>query len=184
LLSECDSKPPAEWTIKYWQWIYSKPKDKNPLKNGNIYCDDFIGLPCTGGGEDCGRKITLSGKDAEKDILIPVFASEYSTAEVKNAADEDLRSMAREMSRPVTMEVSLDSVPLIPYYVESKPFNLRVPSNHSLESTEAEAGTYSAVSCGYWHKLKPLPKGKHIIRFGGSGRNGFFTKVLYELSVT
>lgn len=181
--SKPDGKPPADWTVKYWQWIYSFPKHENPLKKGNIYCGTFICLPCTGGGEDCGRKIILSGQDANKDILIPVFASEYSTAEIKNASDKSLLSMAKAMSTPVTMEASLDSKPLIPYYIESKPFNLDVPQNHSLEDTDTGAGTYRAVSCGYWHMLQPLSKGRHVIRFGGTGNNGFFTKVLYEVYI-
>ena len=125
----------------------------------------------------CGRKITLSGIDAQKDILIPVFASEYSTAEVDDVSDENLRSMARTMSTPMTMEASLNSVPIVPYYIESKIFNLDVPPNHSLENPNAKPGTYKAVSCGNWHKLMPLPKGKHLVKFGGSGCNGFFTRV-------
>ena len=125
--NELVNKPPAYWTIKYWQWIYSKPRDENPLITGNINNEDFICLPCTGGGEDCGRKITLSGEDAEKDILVPVFASEYCNAEVMNGTDNDLRAKAREMSAPIAMKVSLDSESLTPYYVESEPFNLKVP---------------------------------------------------------
>ncbi len=183
MINESENSPPAQWTIKYWQWIYSKPRDHNPLITGNINCDDFICLPCTGGGEDCGRRITLSRENAEKDILIPVFASEYSTAEVINGTDNDLRSMARAMSAPIVMEVSLDSIPLIPHYVESEPFNIEVPANHSLENRNASAGTYRAISCGYWHRLKPLAKGKHVIRFGGLASNGFFTKVSYEVDV-
>ena len=41
---------------------YSKSRDQNPLKSGDINCDDFISLPCTGGGEDCGRAITIIGQ--------------------------------------------------------------------------------------------------------------------------
>ena len=177
-------KPPAEWTVKYWQWIYSKPKDQNPLKNGNIFSNDFICLPCTGGGEDCGRKITLSGLDAQKDILIPVFASEYSTAEADNVSEDNLRSTARELSSPITMEASLDSIPLTPYYLESKMFSLDIPPSHSLENPKVKPGTYKAVSCGYWHRLIALPKGKHLVKFGGSGSNGFFTRVMYEILVS
>lgn len=177
------NRPPAHWTIKYWQWIYSKPRNESPLITGNINCEEFVCLPCTGGGEDCGRKTVLSGKDAEKDILIPVFASEYSTAEVTNGTDEQLRKMARAMSEPMVMEASLDSTALTPYYIESEPFTLEVPSNHSLENRTALAGRYRAVSCGYWHRLKPLAKGKHTIKFGGSARNGFYTKVSYEIDV-
>jgi hypothetical protein len=141
-------------------------------------------LPCTGGGEDCDRRVTLSGKDSTKDILVPIFASEYSTAEIKNATDEELKYTAKEMSTPLSMHASLDSKPMSPYYVESLPFNLVLPLNHSLEETNKSEGTFRAVSCGYWHRLKPLSKGVHLIKFGGTGKNGFFTKVTYEVIVT
>ncbi len=36
-----------------------------------------------------------------------------------------LKSMAGAMSAPIVMEVSLDSIPLIPHYVESEPFQHR-----------------------------------------------------------
>ena len=178
-----ENKPPFEWTVKYWQWIYSKPKEENPLRTGNIQHDEFLSLPCTGGGEDCGRQLTLSEEDAKKDILIPVFASEYCTAEVLNGTDEELRVKAKSMSTPVSMEISLDGNSLTSYYIETEPFEITVPSNHMLENDRAPPGTYRVISCGYWHMLKPLPKGKHIVRFGGSCENGFSTRVLYEINV-
>ncbi len=179
---ESENKPPAEWTSKYWQWILSIPREENPLKTGNINDDEFISLPCTGGGEDCGRKLNLSYGDVEKDILIPVFTAEYCTGEVLNGSDEQLLQKAREESTPIHMEVSVDGHPLMPYYIETEPFQVTVPDNHALENESALAGTYRAVACGYWHKLKPLSSGKHIIKFGGA-KNGFYTKVLYEINV-
>ena len=181
--TESGSEPPSYWTTRYWQWIYSKPKEKNPLKTGEVNVDEFICLPCTGGGEDCGRVLDLSGMNSKKEILVPVFAAECSTGEMLYATDEQLRKRAREMSAPLYMEISLDDRPLSPVYIESGPFDLTVPSNHFLENEQAPAGTYRAVSCGYWYKLKPLPKGKHYVRFGGSGANGFNTKVMYQINV-
>jgi hypothetical protein len=176
-------KPDVEQTVKYWQWILSIPKDKNPLNTGNINNDEFICLPCTGGGEDCSRKLDLSERDAKKDILVPVFASEYCTAEVLNGTDEELLETARRMATPIHMEVSIDENPLVPYYVETEPFEVTVPISHVLDNIYAPPGTYRAISAGFWHRLKPLSTGKHIIRFGGTGTNGFYTKVIYEVNV-
>jgi hypothetical protein len=181
--SEPQNEPPSDWTAKYWQWVYSKPKEENPLKTGEVNIDEFLCLPCTGGGEDCGRVLDLRGEDSRKPILVPVFASEYSDAEILNATDEQLREKAREMSAPVDMEISLDGQALLPYYIESEPFYITVPSNHSLENTDAPAGKYKAVSCGYWHLLDPLPIGKHVVIFGGSAANGFYTKVKYQINI-
>ena len=81
------------------------------------------------------------------------------------------------------MEVSVNSKPLTPYYVETEPFEVTVPANHMLENEEAPPGTYRAIAAGYWHKLKPLTSGKHVVIFGGTGENGFHTKVAYEINV-
>src|SRR5262249_53875005 len=119
---ESEGRPPIHWTARYWQWIYSKPKEKNPLKTGEVNVNEFICLPCTGGGEDCGRILNLNGDDSKKDILVPVFAAEYSTGEIPHATDEQLRKKAREMSTPLHMEISLDGRRLSPFYIESEPF--------------------------------------------------------------
>ena len=167
----------------YWQWIYSKPRDENPLRTGIINNQEFISLPCTGGGEDCNRKIALKNEDTKKDILIPVFAAEFCTGEIPGATDEQLRLEARSMADPVQMEASVDGKELTPHYVETKPFDLTIPENHSLDDEKIPAGSYRAVSCGYWYKLNPLSRGKHMVKFGGSGSHGFFTKVAYEILV-
>ena len=88
----------------------------------------------------------------KKTYLVPVFASEYSAAEVLNATDEQLRRRARAMSTPIEIEISLDGKALHSFYVESEPFYITVPSNHSLENAElrqvhigpyrADTGTY------------------------------------------
>ena len=75
---ESENEPPAEWIARYWQWIYSKPKEENPLKTGEVNNDEFLCLPCTGGGESCDRVFNIRGENSRKHIIVPVFASEYS----------------------------------------------------------------------------------------------------------
>ncbi len=118
-------------------------------------------------------------EDRKKDILIPVFCCEYSTAEDGiNSTPEDLLRMARDDSdSPIEMEYFLDGVDLKPHYVETGPFNISVPSNHLLTNENADPGTHTAVTVGYWHLLKPLPPGKHKLRFGGINKQGFHTKI-------
>jgi hypothetical protein len=160
-------------------------KPLNPLKTGEVNQDDFLMLPCTGGGEDCSRTFNLSLQDTTKPILVPVFCCEYSTAEAKvNSTDDDLATLARNDSgSPTDMECSINGNPLQPHYVETKPFKITVPNNHILDDKSAPAGTYTAVSAGFWHLLKPLPPGTYKVRFGGSNKEGFHTKVEYVLNV-
>jgi hypothetical protein len=127
-------------------------------------------LPCTGGGAACDRKIELDqGQGQGKDILVPVFAA---MAYGPNAAQK-----ARIASTPLPIadgtgtqtECSLDGQPLDSEYIE----------------TEFRFGKEKAASSGYWYRLslKSLSKGKHLVKFGGIGYDGFFTKVMYEVTV-
>lgn len=147
---------PSEWTSKYWQWIHSHKEKDNPLKTGVInVTEDCYMLPCTGGGS-CDRKAELA---ADKEILIPVFAA-------VEFGGSDVADRARIMARPNMLEFTVDGLCVDFEYIESK-FKL---------------GKHEAAAAGYWHRLK-LPEGKHIVKFGGSGDNGFYTDNTYELNV-
>lgn len=153
-----------EITAKYWKWIYNHPENESPLKTGKVNMDDTIMLPCTGGGAACDREVLLTGEDANKSILVPVFA-----AMRYGIATRTLMDMARAMSTADKMEMSIDDVPQDYEYVEAKNFAIK---------------GFEAVSSGYWHVHGPLPKGKHVIKFGGNGKyDKFFTKVQYEVEV-
>lgn len=177
--------PDPNSTAKYWQWILAKSRDENPLVNGEINIDKFIALPCTGGGEDCGRVVDLFEENAYKNILIPIYCAEYCTAEISDPQPTDqkiLQTLRADVCSPVFMECVVDGHRVEPYYVESAPFDIIVPANNMLDGNPP-AGTYRAMAAGYWHLLKPLPSGKHVITFGGTGKNGFHTKVQYILNV-
>ena len=46
------------------------------------------------------------------------------------------------------------------------------------------AGIYRAMCAGYWMKVKPIQRRDNlIIQFGGTGRNGFHTKVRYTIEI-
>jgi hypothetical protein len=175
---------PAEWTSAYWQWILSIPRGENPLTTGApSQKGNFIALPCTGGGEDCGRSLNVAPEDSKKDILIPVFTCAYTTAELSNATPEQLLYEARcDVANPVNLEAVLDGNPLDIDYVETSLFEIRVPSGNIMDG-DIPSGVYEAVSTGYWAKVERLSGGNHTITFGGTGRNGFHTRVRYVLNI-
>ena len=147
----------------------------------------FICLACTGGGEDTERILQIQKKDTEKSLLIPVFTSEYCTAEMgTDASDENLLSQAKEdVKDPKSLELIIEDqfVPnLEQFYVEAGPFYITLPPNHILDNDRIKPGTYRAMCAGYWMKLKLIQgQDKLIVQFGGTGRNGFHTKVRYTL---
>jgi hypothetical protein len=111
--------PPMDWISKYWQWIYSFYQGNSPLESGSISCqscgvDDFLCFPCTGGGKDCNRSVTLTGDNAKKDILIPVFAAAYNAAELgETLSHAQLLEKARDdVLDPESLKLTIDKVPL------------------------------------------------------------------------
>jgi hypothetical protein len=184
-----DRPEPYEVT-KWWQWILSFDKYNNPLEGINVKQNlPFLCLACTGGGEDVTRKMRLQTRDAEKDLLIPIFTSEYSTAELgSDASDARLLSQAKDDVRhPIYLELIIDEKPvqnIERFYVEAGPFAFKLPPQHILDNDKIVPGVYRAMCAGYWMKLKSLRGGgRHEIQFGGTGRNGFHTKVRYSIEV-
>ena len=47
----------------------------------------------------------------------------------------------------------------------------------------APAGSYQAITDGYWVPLKPLRVGNHEISFSADGPGGFSTAVTYHITV-
>jgi hypothetical protein len=183
-------RPEPRETAEWWRWILSFGKSNNPLKGANVAQNlPLICLSCTGGGEDTSRELRIREENVEKPILIPIFTSEYSTAEMgKDISDEMLLSQAKDdVIDPKYLELIIEdqSIPnLEQFYVEAGPFAIKLPPDHILDSDTIMPGTYRAMCAGYWMKLKP-PQGQDnlIIQFGGTGRNGFHTKVRYSLKM-
>lgn len=178
-----------KWIPKYWQWIYSSEELQNPLKTGKISCqsdglDSFLCFPCTGGGEDCGRVVNLSGSDAKRPILIPVFVAAYNSAELDDDLNRhELLEIARgDVREPLSLELTVNGEVVEPQYLESEGFQVSVLQDNHRQTSDEER--YETFSAGYWRTLEPLSDGRHIIQFGGKGRNGFMTKVRYEVTVT
>jgi hypothetical protein len=175
---------------KWWQWILSIARPYNPLESGNTSQNQglpFLCLACTGGGEDMNRIFSISGADAKKDILVPVFTSAYSNAELgSGTTDYELLAKARDdVKNPKQLELNIDDLDLRnlqEHYVECGPFKVNLPPDHILDE-KIPPGTYRAMSAGYWLKISHLPGGStHMIKFGGTGRNGFHTRVGYVMN--
>jgi hypothetical protein len=104
-----------------------------------------------------------------------------------DASDERLLSQAKsDVKDPKHLELVIgdQSVPNMEhFYVEAGPFAIKLPPDHILDDDTIMAGTYKAMCAGYWMKLKPV-RGQDnlVIQFGGTGRNGFHTKVRYSIT--
>jgi hypothetical protein len=184
-----------DWSIKWWQWILSIPKDVNPLN------DDT--------GRNCGQKQEgpvwyLAGTPggtlertctipAEKAILFPVLNGECTYADapdVKNVLD--LRNCSIKADKGATnLKARIDNNELQDiesYRVTSSAFPVNLVDNNILA---VKPGPTTGVSDGWWILLNPLPPGKHEIHFSGrlvdpqvtATSPRFLTDVIYHLTV-
>jgi hypothetical protein len=201
----------ADLSVQWWQWAYSQPVSANALfdttgadaGNGqptkrNIY---FLAglLVITEVGAD-GQLIA----QADRTITIPtgtrLFFPLLNTEQDNLGSPitytvDQLRQFAKDAEdNPTELHASIDGVPvqdLTAYRVQSPVFSYSMPSFAPPDQNVAQffgidfAGTVSpAVGDGYYLLLTPLPRGEHVINFGGTNRSGSFAlDITYHITV-
>ena len=198
-----DSKPYGvtyeDWTVKWWQWLLSIPKDSNPAnddtgrncaqkQNGSVWF-----FPGTTGGS-AERTCTIP---AGKAILVSILNGECSYADSPTAKTEsDLRSCALASDAGVTnLKATIDGKDLKDvdkYRITTRPFNMTLVDNNIFG---VQAGRTIGVADGWWVFLNPLSPGKHEIHTIGvlvnptvaptatSTNPRFISEVTYHLMV-
>jgi hypothetical protein len=165
------------WTAKWWQWILSIPKPKNPLldQTGENW---MIGQPISdvwflaGCYRDFERKYPHRKIEIPRGrgILFPVLNCEANPLEYpKLHSHEDLiNHVTHDVSTVVRKSVSVNGVSMNPSRVQSDPqiFKVTLTSNNVFETMNS--GTTYASADGYWIFLKPLPIDRYNICFEGS----------------
>lgn len=177
----------------WWKWILNIPRTENPLRGGYVgnrqnlpfLCLACTGGPgCSGGGEDHARSFNIEPHNERKRILIPIFTTEYSTAELgKNATDYELMKQVRADIDNSRLQLTIDghdAENLNQYYVETGPFEVFLPRDHLLEGN-IPPGYYRALCGGWWIMLDSMARGEHTIKFGGTAPMGFHTSVSYKI---
>lgn len=189
-LFQTDSSPYGQtyvkWTERWWQWVFSIPKDQSPII-------DKTGENCAKGQE--GSVWYLAGTTKHefyakrscmiprrKSILFPIIVSLFSRSEKPTMTDRELvRYTTKDIDQTSYLELKIDDFHLTDL---SK---FRVQSFFNLDLVEGniwdiEAGPTMAASDGFWVFLKPLSVGKHTIHFEGIEPN-FKTKVTYNVTI-
>lgn len=161
----------ADWTEKWWQWIYSIPTDRNPSY-------DDTGKYC---GENQKGPVWFLIQSFEHDVvrtcevprntslLIPLLNSECSYAEFPYLkTEQELNDCAKVMQNVVSGgNATLDgtNVPnLENYRVQTSLYNLTLPGNNILNLSSQIT---RSVADGNWLFLKPLAAGVHELKVKG-----------------
>jgi hypothetical protein len=157
--------PYGDWLAKWWQWSFSIPTAQHPR-------DEYTPEKCAinqegpvwfladqlGGIEE--RTCTIP---AGKAIFVPLLVGvcDYGESDVKS--DEDLRRCAMEGNEYGVIEATVDGVKLKnleQYRTQSGFFNITIPEDNIYDNS---AGTFRALTDGFFVFLEPLPPGKHDV---------------------
>lgn len=194
-----DSKPfnltYGQWSEKWWQWSLGIPMADNPAgdetgercatsqNNPNVwFLAGTFGGPVT-------RNCTIPDG---KSILIPLINNECSYLEFPAYKTQpELEKCSTDFVDKVSnLQLSIDGVnvpDLTKYRFKSGLYNFTMPQDNVLGLA---AGTTDSIAEGYWVMLKPLTKGTHELKFGGSvvdvsttSNINFATEATYHVTV-
>jgi hypothetical protein len=181
LLYSPNSKPHGttlpKWTIKWWRWLLSLPRESNPATDISGQCsmlrqdDPNVWFLAGTFGGSVIRQCTIP---FGKSVLMPIINYECSFA------DEPSITTARELELKCSSEINdikhltvmIDESTLgnlAHYRVRSPVFSIDLQENNILG---VEPGYTQMTSDGFWIFLKPLGIGKHTVRSLGSCRSG------------
>jgi hypothetical protein len=189
----------GEWSARWWQWALSIPAATNPVL-------DETGANCAEG--QSGPVWFLAGSffsatferactvPPDKALFFPIVNAAFGAAVFDCEPTQPgvpcnitvLRAAAAASMDPVTIEASIDGVPvrhLRDFRVQSPVFSVTLPEGNVVE---VPSGTYAPmVSDGYWLMLAPLSAGAHTIHFKNKITGGPFagnaTEVTYHLTI-
>lgn len=194
-----DSKPYgisfADWTAKWWQWIFSVPERDNPLTDSSgINCAQKqigpVWFLAGTTGVKAERVCTIPSGSA---ILAPIMNAECSYAEFPSVKTlPGLIDCVREDNdNTINLRATLDGKQLKNlenYRVMSPLFNITIPQDNVLG---APPGKTQMITDGFWIFIMPLPQGKHELQFSGltpsssptTGTNNFVVDATYHITV-
>lgn len=174
-------RTPEQWTVEWWQWIYSIPAPTNP------------GFDTTGEAAAVGQRGPVwflcgayNSTAVDRTVTVPegvalffpitnIQMDSIGTAEPLTLAQmQDVVDDFMAAIDPESISVTLDDVPVgnpARGRVAADVFTYWLPEDNVPASLALAAprGIYSpAISDGYWVMVRPLPAGRHTLRFAAS----------------
>lgn len=179
---------------QWWQWALGQPAASSPITDATgAYAqannDGKVFFLAGGTGGSTERNITLA---AGKPVFFPLLNYIYATTPIDtpqgpqpdpclaapNPVQCALNPITPFIDAGSGLHATLDGQDLLvfPSFRQTSQalFDLMIPADNLFG---APAGTYSAVSDGYWVALKHLTPGEHTLIFGGKSGD-------FELEIT
>jgi hypothetical protein len=191
--AKVEGKTFAEWSVAWWKWGLSGKKDRNPIldKTGAFAGEGQHGPVWFLAGNTGGTTKRKCVVPAGKPIFFPVL-THLENAPPDRADEKKLRAVPKAQMDCVTeLRATLDGKPIAGlerFRVASPVFTFTGPDRAADEVFENVVGKQKAAADGYWIMLRPLPAGKHTLRFQGKVKGTkdvqpFELAVTYELTV-
>jgi len=188
-----DSKPYgksySEWSIEWWQWLSSIPKNKNPAfdwsgeyvnVNQNdpsilFLCQTYEGVENT----PIRRNKITKGRS----IFMPII-NWISIMGYDGNTDDELIEIARhkmDVIGPLEITINGETINkgLEKYRIYSSFFEINLPENNIFGIL---SGKKRCISDGYWIFLKPISKNISLHSFSSCSSGLTNIKVSYELA--
>lgn len=173
----------GEWSSIWWNWLFS-----GQTQSRSVY---FLR-----GNTENESRIIRRGKDgpsiySDTAIFFPIICTITSEHLDRYATTQEIRRRESSLRQkyPLELCVLINGVAignLRNYYIESPEFMLDIPKDSKLRTSFDPvfgAGTFPAVSAGYWLMLRPLPPGNYNIIFKGVHADGFISYGDYTVRI-
>lgn len=177
----------VEWTARWWQWVASIPPDSNPISDQTgAKCNVQQSGPVFFLGGTFGGKATRTCQvSSDWHVFFPVLNTMFFWNPQSTSNEAENRADAKaQMDNPIALDATFDETTvegIEAYRLTSPTFPITLPFPNIFQVPVA--GTFPAVSDGYWLMLSPLEPGNHSVRFKGVAKDGFTVEVIYNLTV-
>jgi hypothetical protein len=162
----------AEWSAAWWQWAMSAPEDKSPIEDSdgaNCAVNQSGKVWFLAGGYGSSRISRTCAVPAGKYLFFPLVNMAYWPRSANGGFTcQDAKAWAAlNNDTALDLFVTIDGVAVEDAdrfrYKTDTCFDIFARIPKSMKPYNA----FPSASDGYWMILPPLPKGRHVLNFGG-----------------
>ena len=179
----------GDWGGRWWQWALQFDKHNSPVSDitGENCANRQTGNVWFLAGAYTRNSITRTCEIPQgKTLFFPILNVVHASTQDQSITCERAKQGARSiMQSPTNLYLSIDGKKIsdVSAHREASkecfdPYKLFARSQELKTSPPG----FPAASDGYWIAIKPLPVGKHTLRFGGQVPS-FSQDITYELTV-
>jgi len=181
-------KTQAEWSVEWWKHMITIPDSVNPITDTtgeNAFRGDagrVFFLAGTFGGS-ASRHVTVRD---DQYLFFPLLSAIYTQGDPAIDTEDFMRgelAAVIDAAGSLMLSSNRDGFGVPTNHRQASPrglFDARVEEGNILGNP---AGSYPAVSDGFWVMLEPLQRGTYELEFGGDIPGVFSTSVTYTIEV-